>query len=581
MNNWRNSLKTKPITDTRVNFLALGLFLFGLILIGQLARLQIFSSDKSRASAAKQHSTLRTLSAERGQILYGERKSSDLFPLATNRAFKHLYVVPRDIKNASSTLEQLYPLLESFNLSREILLARLTKENDIYEPLVHKMTDEQVKPILDLKLPGIEVEDENWRYYPEKEILSHVIGFVDASDERKGRYGIEGYYDKELRGQDGFLEGDVDIAGRLIQTGNFKRQDPVSGVDLILTVDRIIQSYACSRLKIQAEKLGADGGDLIIMDPNTGAIIAMCSLPEFDPNNYNKVSDISAYLNTSIGAAYEIGSIFKPITMAAAVNAGKVGPNTTYIDTGAIKFGSFTIMNSDNKAHGETTMTGVLELSLNTGAYFAEQQLGNMEFKRYVEKFGFGRLTGIELGNEAEGNLRALDKDKDIYFATASFGQGITATPLQMAVAYGALANGGKLMKPYIIKAERRNGQVINIAKSEVIGQPISLRTSTIISGMLVSVVRVGHAKRAGVTGYRIGAKTGTAQVAEGGQYGAKTIHTAAGYGPIDDPAFVMIVKLNDPKSGKFAESTSVPVFGEVAKFILQYYEIPPDEEVK
>ncbi|MDP1709926.1 MAG: hypothetical protein Q8L21_03500, partial [Candidatus Komeilibacteria bacterium] len=260
MNNWRNPLKTKPATDIRVNFLALGLFLFGLILVAQLARLQIFNGEKSRASAAKQHSTVRILPAERGQILYGERKSSDLFPLATNRVFQHLYVVPRDIQNASSTLEQLYPLLEPYNLPREVVAARLTKTNDIYEPLVHKLTDEEIQPILDLKLPGIEAEQETWRYYPENETLAHVIGFVDSSDERVGQYGLEGYYDQELRGQDGLVEGDIDIAGRLIQTGDFKRQEPESGTDFILTIDRIIQSYACSRLKIQAEKLGADGG---------------------------------------------------------------------------------------------------------------------------------------------------------------------------------------------------------------------------------------------------------------------------------------------------------------------------------
>lgn len=580
MNNRRSLPNAKPNLDQRLHYLMIGLFLFGALLAGRLAWLQLWSGRELSANAAKQYSTVRILPAERGQILYGEAKSQNLYPLAASRAFQHLYAVPRYIENASTTLAQIYPLLEPFGLARETVMARLSKDNDIYEPLMHKLTDEQIKPILDLQLPGIEAERETWRYYPEKETLSHVIGFVDASDERKGQYGLEGYYDKELRGQDGVVEGDVDISGRLIQTGALKRVESEAGIDLVLTIDRVIQSFACGQLEDQSAKLGAEGGDLIIINPKTGAIIAMCSVPEFDPNNYNKVENISVYLNSNLALPYEPGSIFKPLTMAAAIDAGKVNPNTTYTDTGEIKFGTYTIKNSDNEAHGETTMIGVLEKSLNTGAWFAEQQLGNTGFKKYVEKFGFGRLTGIELGNEAAGNISALNKDRDIYYATASFGQGITTTPLQMVMAYGALANGGQLLKPYIVKEKRRNGEVIERAKTEVLGNPVSLRTSTIISGMLVSVVREGHAKRAAVPGYRIGAKTGTAQVAEGGQYGAKTIHSVTGYGPIDNPAFAMIVKLNDPKAGRFAESTAVPVFGEVAKFLLQYYEIPPDEEV-
>ena len=579
MNNRRSLSSIKPSPDRRLRYLVAGLFLFSLALIARLGYLQLWSGRALAESAAKQHSTARVLPASRGQIFYGEAKSAELYPLAANRVFQHLYVVPRDVINASSSVAQLASLLAPWGLARDTIAARLTKANDIYEPLVHKLTDEQIKPILDLRLPGIESEPETWRYYPEKSTLAHVIGFVTTNEERRGQYGLEGYYDKDLRGQDGRVEGDVDISGRLIQTGALKRLESEPGIDLVLTVDRVIQAYGCRLLQEQAAKLGAVGGDLIIMNPSSGALIAMCSVPEFDPNNYNKVEDISVYLNSNLATAYEPGSIFKPITLAAAIDGGKVSPQTTYIDTGVAKFGSYTIKNSDNKAHGETSMIGVLEKSLNTGAIFAGQQLGNTGFKKYVDRFGFGQISGIELGNEAAGNVSALNKDSDIYYATASFGQGITATPLQMVMAYGALANGGQLLKPYIVKEKRRSGVVVESAKTEVLGQPISLRTATIISGMLVSVVRLGHAKRAAVPGYRIGAKTGTAEVAEGGQYGGKTIHSVAGYGPIDDPAFVMIVKLNDPKAGRFAESTVVPVFGQVAKFLLQYYEIPPDEQ--
>jgi len=576
----RSVLKVKSVIDSRLQYLAIGLFLFGVILVFKLASLQLWSGSDLRQMALKQYSTVRELPAERGKIFYSERKSSELYPLATNRVYNHLFAVPRDINNASTTFEKLWPIISPYGISEETLKTRLTKENDIYEPLVHKLIDKELALIADLKLEGISSERETWRFYPEGTTLAHVLGFVGINNEkRQGQYGLEGSFEDELAGKDGRVEGDVDITGRLIQTGNLKRVEPASGVDLVLTIDRIIQTYACQKLTEQAEKLGADGGDLIVLDPGTGAIIVMCSTPAFDPNDYRKAQDISVYLNPSMALAYEPGSVFKAITMAAAIDSGQVNPETTYTDTGEVRFGSYTIKNSDDKAHGLTSMVGVLENSLNTGAIFAEQQLGNDDFLKYVKKFGFGKITGLDLGHETGGNINPLSKGKDLNFATASFGQGITVTPLQMTVAYAALANGGKLMKPYIVKEKRRGDSIIETTKAEVVGEPISLRASTILSGMLVSVVRHGHAKRAAVPGYRIGAKTGTAQVAEGGSYGSKYIHTAVGYGPIDNPAFAMLIKLNDPKAGQFAESTVVPVFGQVAKFILQYYEIPPDEE--
>lgn len=567
--------------DIRLRYLALGLFLFSGLLVYRLAVLQILGGRALAALASRQHSTVRVLPAERGKILYGERKSAELYPLATSRVYNHIYAIPRDVTNASSTLAALWPWLSATGVSEETLLARLEKENDIYEPLAHKLTDQETASILALKLPGIGAEPETWRFYPERAAAAQVVGFVGGSEaERTGQYGLERFLDDELKGQDGVIEGDVDVTGRLIQTGSLRRVEPQPGTDVVLTLDRVVQAFACDKLKIKAQALGADGGDLIIMEPTTGAIAAMCTQPDFDPNDYGQVKDISVYMNSAISAPYEPGSVFKPITMAAAMDDNKVAPATTYTDTGEVRFGSFTIRNSDNLAHGLTTMVGVLEKSLNTGAIFAEQQIGNSTFRRYVEDFNFGQITGIDLASEGGGNIKSLYDNRDIYFATASFGQGITVTPLQLVAAYGALANGGKIMRPYVIKEKIRANAVAETTQPTFVGQPVSLRTATMVSGMLVSVVREGHAKRAGVAGYRIGAKTGTAQVAEAGEYGDKTMHTVVGYGPIDKPAFVMLVKMNNPKAGRFAESTVVPVFGEVAKFLLQYYEIAPDEEV-
>jgi cell division protein FtsI/penicillin-binding protein 2 len=395
--------------------------------------------------------------------------------------------------------------------------------------------------------------------------------------ERVGQYGLEGYFEEDLSGVSGILEGDTDINGRLIQTGYRRRIDPQQGVDLVLTVDRTIQAFACNKLVEYVEAFESVGGTIIIVDPNSGAVLTMCSVPSFTPNTYNEVEDISIYMNPAISIVYEPGSVFKPITMAAAIDNNNVTPETTYIDEGKVEIGKYTIRNSDGKASGEVDMITLLNESLNTGAIFVQREMGKDQFRDYVHKFGFGRTTDIELGSELSGDVSSLDKRGDIFAATASYGQGITATPLQLVMAYAALANEGKLMRPYIIKETRNNGSIA-VTEPVVVEEPISLRASTIISAMMVSVIRDGHAKSAGVDGYFIAGKTGTAQVAEEGEYGESTIHTFAGFGPIDNPEFAMVVKIDRPTYGIYAASTAAPVFGEIAKFMLQYLEVPPDE---
>ncbi len=565
-------------SHNRLKSLQVFVGIFALLLVYRLFNLQIVQGSEFQETAANQHATVRILPAQRGDILYGESKSGEEYPLATNREFFHVFVVPRDIDGIEKTFDALWPLVEEKGITEDILRYRLSKANDIYEPLLHKLTESELQPFKNLNLPGIEWEREEWRYYPEQETLSQVIGFVGLQDgERIGQYGLEGYFEEELKGVDGLLEGSVDITGRLIQTGKMHRQEPEEGVDLVLTIDRTIQSFACRELALQVTAVEAKSGSILIVDPKTGAILTMCSVPTYNPNQYNKVEDIGVYLNPTISTPYEPGSIFKPLTLAAAINEGKITPYTTFQDDGFVVIGEHTIKNFDGLGRGQANMIKVLEDSLNTGAIFAQQQIGNATFREYVEAFGFGELTGIELGGEAVGDIRSIYKKSDIYFATPSFGQGITTTPIQMVMSYAALANGGKLMKPYIIAEERRNGKVVRTTEPTVVSQPISLRASTMISGMLVSVIDEGYDKRGGVEGYFLAGKTGTAQVAERGVYGANTIHSFAGYGPVDNPAFAMLVKLDHPQKGRFASSTTAPIFGKIAEFILQYYEIPPD----
>jgi cell division protein FtsI (penicillin-binding protein 3)/stage V sporulation protein D (sporulation-specific penicillin-binding protein) len=317
------------------------------------------------------------------------------------------------------------------------------------------------------------------------------------------------------------------------------------------------------------------------MDPSTGAVLAMCNAPVFDANDYSNVEDIETYINSAVSDQYEPGSVFKPLAMAAALDMGAVTPSTTYEDTGEVKIDSYTIRNSDLKANGIQTMTNVLELSLNTGAIFSVQQIGNENFYKYVQKFGFGEKTGIELEGENNGNISSLATFRDIYAATASYGQGITVTPIQLISAYAAAVNGGKLMKPYVVeKIIKENGFEVK-TEPEIVRQVISAETSRVLRAMLVSVVKKGHAARAQIQGYFVGGKTGTAQIAKTNGVGydaSRHNDTFIGFTPVDNPKFVVLTKINDPKDAAWAESTAVPLFGEIGKFLVDYYQIPPDE---
>jgi cell division protein FtsI/penicillin-binding protein 2 len=440
---------------------------------------------------------------------------------------------------------------------------------------------------VELKLDGIAFIPRVRRFYPENNIGSHVLGFVGyVGAEERGRYGLEGFFDEELFGVPGSIKTGRGAQGNLIIINDREYEKAKNGSDLILTINRIIQYTACHKLNETALRHGADGGSIIIMDPKTGGILAMCSWPDYDPNNYKEVEDIEIYNNPAIFSQYEPGSIFKTITMAAALDQGKITPETTYNDEGSVMISGWPkpIKNSDYDTHGgygEVNMTTVLEKSLNTGAIFAMQQIGPEIFSKYVKDFGFGEKTGIELETESAGNIKNLlgDKVYEIYAATASFGQGISVTPLQMVTAYAAVANGGILMKPYLVKEIVHSDGTKDITQPKQIKRVVSERTAILLGGMLVNVVESGHAKRAGVDGYWVAGKTGTAQIASREQrgYSSRTIHTFVGFAPVEDPKFVMLVKLDDPKGIKFAASSAAPLFGEIAEFLLDYFEVPKE----
>lgn len=603
--------------ERRLNIIISLIFLFGGLVILRLFVLQIIDHSFYSALASGQHEVFTKLFPVRGEVFVQDYMGFDsiykgelnngyvpempIFPYALNKEFNLIYAVPKEIEDPRGAAEKLSELLfepreqkedeEDITYDANMVLAKdmykeeltqiFLKENDPYEPVKHKVEDEIVNKIKEYNLKGIYWTNETFRLYPEDDISGHVVGFVGfEGNTKKGKYGIEGYWEQELAGIQGEMEVERDAFGRWITLTEKKVQQAQDGSDIILTIDRNIQFFACNQLYIDALKHGADAGSVIVMDVPTGKILAMCSYPEFDPNKYEKVKNISDYNNQAIFSQYEPGSVFKAITMAAALDSGKVEPNTTFEDTGEVKIDKYTIKNSDEKAHGICSMTNILELSLNTGAIFAMRQAGPQVFKKYVKDFGFGALTGIKLETEVPGNISSLDKSNEVYFATASYGQGITVTPLQMVAAFNAIANKGKLMKPYIVE------EIVNYEgedekfKPKEVGQVISEHTANLLSGMLVAVVKNGYGKRAGVDGYYVAGKTGTAQVADpesGKYYEDVTIHSFVGFAPVDNPRFTMIVRLDNPKSAPFAESTATPLFGEIAKFILTYFSVPTE----
>ena len=633
--------KNNTERDNRLNIIMAIIFLLVGAIVFKLYSLQVLKYDLYVALASDQHQIYNELEPERGKIYIQD--SQDLFsekqyPLATNKEFSLVYAVPDSVEDPQKTSEILYELFdqkkteeevdkildedEYFSLDSETnknitaqewekrkefrevkkqaevelrkekiineYLEKLNKKHDPYEPIKQKVDEEITKKIQDMNLPGINYIMVNYRYYPEKNVGSHMLGFVGYNYDKKcGQYGLEGFFNEELAGKFGLIKAERSAGGEVIIINDREYTKPIDGSDLVLTINRSIQFAVCRELDEAAERNGASGGTAIVMEPKTGAILAMCSWPNFDPNNYNQVENINVYNNPAIFDQYEPGSIFKPITMAAAIDQEKVSPETTYDDKGFVMIEGWDkpIKNSDYESvggHGVVNMISVLENSLNTGAIFAMQQIGEKNFADYVMKFGFGEKTGIELETETAGDITNLKRKKirPVEAATATFGQGITVTPLQMITAFSAIANGGILMKPFLVsEIIAPNGEVTKTQPKQI-RRVISERAALLVSGMMVNVVDGGHATHAAVDGYYVAGKTGTAQVADkekGGYSESQTIHSFVGFAPAEDPKFVMLIKLDDPKSADFSASTAAPLFGKIADFILNYYKVPKE----
>ncbi|MEK7451296.1 MAG: penicillin-binding protein 2 [Patescibacteria group bacterium] len=511
--------------------------------------------------AAFQKKASGVLEAERGNIYFID-KNNNLIQAALNKEFAVIYAVPeeihKEIKNGNANVF-LKEMSEKLSLivkaSPEEIEKKISKKNDSYELLIQKADAETVNNVKKLNLKGIYVDYRPFRYYPFGKLASHLLGFVTATEEAMaGRYGVELAFDKILAGE----------------TGELKNNDlikPKNGKNLILTIDRNIQAEAEEILAELIKKHDAKSGTVIVEEPSSGKILAMASYPNFDPNNYSEY-EIKSFLNPAVQAVYEPGSIFKVITMAAGIDSGKITPETTYNDSGSISLNSKTIRNWDLKAHGIQTMTGVIEQSINTGAIFAQQKMGPDIFYNYLTKFGFNELTSIDLPGEVKGNISNLKKGKEIDFATVSFGQGVAVTPVSLINAVSVIANGGVLMRPFVLTDEQPK-EIRRVISSETARKVVQMMTSAVEK----NVVAV-------IPNYSVAGKTGTAFIPNfgGNGYSDKVINSYVGFAPASNPKFIVLVKLDEPSGSPLAGQTVVPAFQKLASFILNYYNIPPDK---
>ncbi|RLG16023.1 hypothetical protein DRN69_01975, partial [Candidatus Pacearchaeota archaeon] len=433
------------------------------------------------------------------------------------------------------------------------------------------------------------LREESYRYYPLGSSAAQVIGFVAEADDGliKGRYGLESYYDAILSGRKGIFKGIKDALGRLVRSNFSEEEKTVEGLSIQTTIDKNIQFNAEKVLKNLIKYREASKGTIIVMEVKTGRILALANFPTFDLNNFSEIEDYSIFKNFATEERYEPGSVIKPFTMAAGLDTGKVTPDTTYVDKGYYEVGGYRITNYKNQVHGKSTMRNVLEYSINTGAIFVSEQVGNETLRKYFKKFGFAEITGIDLPSEITGDLSNLEypKSNPTYFATASYGDGISVTPAELIKAYAIIANKGRLVTPYLIESTRdKTGNCTSLISTEYLLNPkqiIKQETAETLTSMLVGVIENGYGGNAKIKGYSLAGKTGTSFVSLEGKkgYSEDVVHTFVGFFPASNPEYIILVKMDKPQWGKDAASHTVTLaFKEVERFLINYYNIPPDE---
>lgn len=551
----------------RISIVFIVFSLFIILIVFKLFYIQILAPDKF---AVNNYLKTAKIKAERGKIFDVNQQ-----PLVLNQTTYLLYVEPGRIEDKDKVIWQLDKILQ---LGEATLEAKL-KSNKLWIPVVSGLAKEKRDQIAQLALEGLGFEEEQRRFYPEGSAAAHLTGFVGKTEEGDniGYFGLEGYYEKDLKGLPGILKSERDLFGNPIFIGVQDKIEADNGRDLILSIDNTVQLIVKEKLKQGIERYGTQGGCIIVANPNTLELIAFACLPDFDPQEYYKFSE-GLFKNPAISSVYEPGSAFKPLIMAAALAEGVVSPNDEYDEKGPIQIGQYSIRTWDRKYEGKISMTRILEKSSNVGIVYVGQKLGGEKILSYLKKYGFGQKTGIDLQGEVAGVLKPASAWYPIDYATVAFGQGIAVTPIQMIRAFSAIINGGWLIKPRLVVKLNSTGEKMKEQERQVERQVISEQTSIMIRRMLEEAVENGEAKWAKPEGYRIGGKTGTAQIPIKGHYDpTKTIASFIGFAPVDEPRFIALVMLREPTASPWGSETAAPLFFEVAKELFLYYNISPE----
>jgi cell division protein FtsI/penicillin-binding protein 2 len=558
----------------RLGVLVVLLTIATLGLVGRLAHLQIVSHQEYRELAQDEHQGSLVLNPRRGAVL--DRNG---YPLAASVDAYDVVVDSQVWDDPAQAQQQAQALADVLNRPPQDILNDLST-SITREAIVGRGLDYQGSlRVEDLGLPGLRLVRTSRRVYPEGNLAASLIGFIGRDN--VGLTGLEADYDRDLSGAAGSLSYERDALGNRIALGSSKQVSPEPGADIVLTIDRYMQRLAEQELDATIKKHEASGGTIIIMDPRTGAILAMTSRPSFDLTHLDlsDESKMDLYRNRAITDLYEPGSVFKVITMGAALDTGLVSPDSVYVDEGVARVSGWTIVNWDYGAHGTQTATQILVKSLNTGAVWLSGLLGPDRFYDYVHRFGFGQPTGIGLVGEAAGQVRtpAEDSWSEVDMATNSFGQGVNVTPLQLIAAISTIANDGKLMRPYVVQ-EIRHGPDQQVFQPQEVRQVITAETANTLTQMMNAVVDgITTIYAIAVPGYQVAGKTGTASISvPGGYKEGAYIATFAGFVPSDDPVLAMVIKINEPKDVPWGSAVCAPVFARMAQSILNYLKIPP-----
>ncbi|MBI2862290.1 MAG: penicillin-binding protein 2 [Chloroflexi bacterium] len=541
------------------------------MLLARLFYLQGVMADYYKVLASDEHWRVEQVPARRGTIA-----ASDGAPLAVSVQFETLYAETKYIENSERTAAKLAQALEQ---PYEELLAKVATKQDMPTLVEERLPTEIADRVRALHLSHVYLVPTPKRYYPEGSFAAQAIGFVGR--DLQGLAGLEYGMDAQLAGKPGVVLAERDTGGRAITLGGQISQPPEGGYDVILTIDHSIQQYVEQQLAEAVKKHQARGGTVIVMDVKTGAILAMANEPSLDLSHLD-LSDPEQqkrFHNPAVSDLYEPGSVFKIVTMASGLDSGTVTPGTTLVDKGFFTYGGVTVWTWNRAPNGLETMTEVLVHSSNVGAAFVSTSVGAETFYRYVRAFGFGQATEIEIDGEAAGLIRAPGDPawSPADLATNAFGQGIAATPLQVVTAIAAVANGGLLLRPHLVKELRRDNE-IQQTPTTAVRRVISTQTARQLTDMMVAVVDGSALGMAKVPGYTVAGKTGTADIATTGGYNtAFTIASIGGFAPAQAPRIAVLVKIDAPQDIPWGEQVAGPVFSSVIRQALSTLGIPPD----